>query len=463
MSSIPPFTQLQTTVARIVAGGNHGTGFLIAPDMLLTANHVVHDVTDLTVTFLLPTGEYTTSATVELLGSAALDLAILRLPQPFADSTPLPLSSAKPPQQAVWETFGFPSLHLLSGRVYRGQVLQYNALAPWPLTLEVNGVSPEYNLEGLSGSPLVVDAKVCGVLRYQQGEDVGVMLLGQVVEELVALGIVVDGPSITTITPTFNKERFRQLFTPEYTTDYEPFYVAREVDEVFLRCLLSPKNIWLHGASGTGKTCLANRNLQQQTIQHIYCYLTALPNPRNATAILQMIAEDITEKYPTQLRTFTYKSTSDIKQLAHLLAHLFPTDNFIICIDEVHIKDSAVFEEFVNSMTAVCAEYRNCRASSKVLKFIISTIQQPAIYHYNIAKFNEQFSFIELTHWNDQEIEQLLGRMNTIGHLLAREEQSIVVQASQSPRIAKDIVHQYALNYKQQTLEQVIEYVVARS
>ncbi|MCB2411124.1 hypothetical protein [Hymenobacter lucidus] len=262
-------------------------------------------------------------------------------------------------------------------------------------------------------------------------------------------------------TLSYNQQQFNILFTPEYTLPYELFYVVRPDDETFQRYLASPKNIWLHGLSGVGKTCLANRNLQLNKLQHIYCYLTALPNPLDASTILLHITEDISDRYPAKLVNYSCKSSNQIKILAQLLAYLFPIGDFIICIDEISIRDQSVFGDFVNNIAAVCAEYRHCKEGNGSLKFIIATIQPPIDFHYNTSKFNEMFTFMELHAWQSVEIDKLLTNMNTVGHLLSAQDIVMVRQACDSPRIAKDIVHQYVLNYQHQALDKVVSYLTS--
>jgi hypothetical protein len=290
-------------------------------------------------------------------------------------------------------------------------------------------------------------------------EKVTRLLDGAVVEAVVPPALAVAPLT----TPTFDPQQFRLLFTPEYTLDYEPYYVPRVSDEVLEQHLLSPKNIWLYGASGLGKTCLATRTLLQRQLPHVYCYLSALPNPREVGAVLQLIAEDVAEKYPGPLGQFAYQGANPIRQLARLLAHCFPTEDFIICIDEVPIDDPVVFGEFVEHIAAVGAEYRHCRVGAGNVRFIVATIQPPAPYHRNIAKFQESFTLLELPAWEPSEIDCLLASMHRAGELLTPAEQALVRQACRSPRTAKDIVHQYALNYRHQTLPQVVAHQVAAS
>ena len=321
-------------------------------------------------------------------------------------------------------------------------------------------------IELLNGPSLLTLFKQCGLYERVFGLQDSLRLV-RIEEQVTRLlnGAVAPPPlAVTALTvPIFDPQQFRLLFTPEYTLAYEPYYVPRVSDEVLGQYLLSPKNIWLYGASGLGKTCLATRTLLQRQLPHVYCYLSALPNPREVGSVLQLIAEDVAEKYPDSLGQFVYQGANPIRQLARLLAHCFPSEDFIICIDEVPIDDPAVFGDFVRHMVAVGAEYRHCRTGTGNVRFIVATIQPPAPYHHNVAKFQESFTLLELPAWEPSEIDRLLASMHRAGTILTPAEQAVVKEACRSPRTAKDIVHQYALNYRQQTLPQVVAHHVAAS
>jgi len=201
--------QLQQAIAQVVAttedgSTEQGTGFLVAPTLLLTAYHVVKDAAEVVVTFLRPSGPYETRATVQKLGSPTDDIAVLHLLNPPTGLEFLPLSAATPRLRAQWETQGFPQSHVLTGRPYQGIISQRNDIISWPLTLRVDGATPQDALMGLSGSPLVVEGQVCGILRLQQGEDVGAMLLASLAEDLTSFGLtlqseVSDRPEAATV------------------------------------------------------------------------------------------------------------------------------------------------------------------------------------------------------------------------------------------------------------------------
>jgi hypothetical protein len=240
-------TQLQRAIVclEVVApdADRQGTGFLASPTHLLTAYHVVEQATSIRVEFRYTETAFTTTARVlaspEL---AACDLALLELDQEPADVQPLPLSAVVPRVGARWESCGFPQAHVLTGRPYRGRILQKNFQVSWPLTLAVDGGNSQDDLEGLSGSPLVVDDQVCGLLRVQQEQDVGAMLLGPVADVLRALGL--------TIQPADPVEQSR--------SEEETFPHNQAVLDELSAALAEVGTGWhaLVGSPGSGKTTL---------------------------------------------------------------------------------------------------------------------------------------------------------------------------------------------------------------
>ena len=239
--------QLQRALACLVVitpdDERQGTGFLVTSTRLLTAYHVVEQATSIQVEFRYAEKVYRTAGRViaspEL---AAYDLAIVELESALSNVEPLPLSTVEPRVGARWETSGFPQPHALTGRPYRGRVLQKNLQVDWPLTLAVEGGNSVDNLTGLSGSPLVVDDQVCGLIRVQLEQDIGAMLLAPVADVLRELGLSV------------HEETARDQPLPE-----EEELVPNQAVINELRATLTEASTGWHalvGSPGSGKTTL---------------------------------------------------------------------------------------------------------------------------------------------------------------------------------------------------------------
>lgn len=167
------FPDIEKAIGRIVCGSEHGTAFLISEQLLITAEHVVREHIDnpnekITVQFPnLPEEEFSTEAEL-VKADGFLDIALLRLSSPIAGAFGLNLVRSRIPYNEHWETYGFAvgkwnvgaRLH---GYVQRAQF--QNETSMWDMDLV-----PEQTLEqaeGLSGSPVIIDDSVQGVLIAQ--------------------------------------------------------------------------------------------------------------------------------------------------------------------------------------------------------------------------------------------------------------------------------------------------------
>jgi hypothetical protein len=218
-----------------------GTGFLIDSQRILTALHVLGDAQEVDVQFLNLNGDpFATKATL-LSANEEADVALLQLKDVF-DSLPepLPLNKQILRLNSRWETYGFPAQHLLTGRPYRGRVLQFNQQAAWNATLEVENSDIEENLDGLSGAPVLIDDYIVGIVRVQNGRDVGIITIDQLSDWLEQQGITVlteDIPSLDLDDDLPLNEDVHGALTQLLETHHQSWYL-------------------LLGSPGSGKTTL---------------------------------------------------------------------------------------------------------------------------------------------------------------------------------------------------------------
>ncbi len=218
-----------------------GTGFLINGQRILTALHVLGDAQKVSVQFLnLGSDPYITTATL-LSSNEEADVALLQLNGPF-DSlpTPLPISKQTLRLNSRWEAYGFPAQYLQTGRPYRGRVLQFNQQAAWHATLEVENSSIEEELDGLSGAPVQIGDYIVGVVRVQNGRDVGIVTMDQLSDWLEQQDIPIEHEE-----------------TPSLELD-DDLPLNEVVHGALTRLLETRQQSWylLSGSPGSGKTTL---------------------------------------------------------------------------------------------------------------------------------------------------------------------------------------------------------------
>jgi len=168
-----------------VKGGKRGTGCLIAPDIVLTALHVVanrspqkveaHEYIEISL------GNFKTTAEVIPQGfSGELDFALLRLKEQYPSSVrTLELAELVDEDRSQFESFGYPNARpeglVISGRI-EGCRLPYEQVEA--MQLYSDQVASDIGLlaDGLSGGPVLVDGKVVGVIAHslQRQDESGV-------------------------------------------------------------------------------------------------------------------------------------------------------------------------------------------------------------------------------------------------------------------------------------------------
>ncbi|WP_447599806.1 TRAFs-binding domain-containing protein [Nitrospira sp. Nam80] len=161
------YKALKAACARIVAGTSKGSGYLVGRDRVATCAHVVKPVgVGGTASVAFSSAELV--ATVLKLDEAA-DAALLALPRPLNDITPLQLAGSVD-RKAPWEGYGFPELTKGEGLPLEGAVMDPESKddqsAPVLLLRSEQVAAGEgASLHGFSGSPVLVDGMVVGHLK----------------------------------------------------------------------------------------------------------------------------------------------------------------------------------------------------------------------------------------------------------------------------------------------------------
>jgi len=143
-----------------------GTGYLIAPNLVATCEHVVNDAAHETIKIMFDgTVKFAKSVRV----NPDTDCAIIELTDPLASVTPLTMGGACT-WEATWHSYGFPAAANGAGITMKGIVS--NPKARDDLHAEVLELtSPEVAagmatpLHGFSGSPVIVDGVVVGHIK----------------------------------------------------------------------------------------------------------------------------------------------------------------------------------------------------------------------------------------------------------------------------------------------------------
>ena len=176
--------QIETATVQITCGNKSGTAFFVATkrdkQILLTSEHNLREGQ--------PVKLYLNEKEVEaeiLERISDRDVAILELTNKPATIIPaLPLKKTEIPYDENWETYGFPTQRVESGGRYTGSVSRTNDGTKWDVDLECEQYNNLEQFDGLSGSPLVMNGYVVGVIGYDSIGTLGATSIGSIAEIL---------------------------------------------------------------------------------------------------------------------------------------------------------------------------------------------------------------------------------------------------------------------------------------
>jgi len=239
------FETMKAACALITAGAARGTGYLVAPDRVVTCAHVVKPVGNGgTVTVDFATASM--KATVASLDETS-DAAVLNLAEPAARITPLKLAGAVQ-RKAPWDGYGFPGQAKGQGLPLEGAVMDPRskddqAIPVLLLKSDQLAAGQGAALHGFSGSPVLVQGFVVGHLkRYIKDNEsplrpaFGYVYATPSSDVLKLLGVVAAEPLVEPPLPLFPA---RNLTHGEDDRDYDVFISYRSTDRTWAMALFN--------------------------------------------------------------------------------------------------------------------------------------------------------------------------------------------------------------------------------
>lgn len=165
-------------VAKVTAGPQLGTAFLVTDRLLLSAAHVVGDrqrlcmgqaawYSPIHVNFEGEEGESQLARVVDEAWDASTDWVLLELSTPRADISPIPLATLSDGLTPKFEAFGYPVEHgklTVAGEV-RDADGEYFDTQAMQLYSSDTAAGMGHPLRGLSGAPCIVAGSAVGVVR----------------------------------------------------------------------------------------------------------------------------------------------------------------------------------------------------------------------------------------------------------------------------------------------------------
>lgn len=284
---------VRRAIARINAGTARGTGTLVAPDLVLTALHVVANRTvdppefypGVTLTFPDGTSD---GQLIDGLWDRNEDWILIRVLTPPPGVQPVPLADA-PADGEAWSTFGFPEANKRDGMALTGTITNRQGTldGTWAMQLysqeaAAGGGAP---VPGLSGGPVIIDDAIVGVMRFALMKE-GLTVAGTVYACPVDLVVNRTGDRLPLPDPTRglpglavrplppSPYRFLERFRAEDAEIY--CGRSRELRQLYEAVTAEGASpiVLLYGQSGTGKSSLLDAGLVPRLeAAHVAVYL----------------------------------------------------------------------------------------------------------------------------------------------------------------------------------------------
>lgn len=230
-----------------------------------------------------------------------------------------------------------------------------------------------------------------------------------------------------------------------YNLELEKHYLQRDIDEQTKKLFLSPKNIWISGVPGVGKTLLINRNLRIDKRDYISIDLT--------TSKL----DDIDEYFKIINNEIVYQkkigNVSDLgniyDKIASNLKQIVDHEELFLFVDEVPIRDTTIFSQFLSGFIKISEKYSNTSNRQNQIKWIISTRIDPSEFVKNLndclvngQKASKHFLFKPMDLWTPVELNSLIELLekNLNFHFSGDTRKTIINMCNGIPNPIKRVI-----------------------
>lgn len=235
--------QIKANIAHLKCGNSQGTAFLISSNQAITAFHCIEEYSEnipIELNFKDTLNPKIIKATpINMMYSFEndLDIIVLELEYEVLHQEYLELSQELLSNQSSWKTFGYPQIESIDGIFLEGKILyEKRQDTPENYDLVVQTKESITNTEGMSGSPLIVDGKVYGIISYDRNKrnSLGVVSIKKAIKIFETLKINIQKEKSTKVEVIENDQ----------------------TEQIILDCIANYSGgyLFFKGAPGSGKT-----------------------------------------------------------------------------------------------------------------------------------------------------------------------------------------------------------------
>lgn len=348
--------EVKQATCEVLGKGETGTGWLVAPQLVVTAYHCVEAAADAgePVQVRFGSGSSALEQTVAIGPyDKSLDICLLKLPSP-ANFEPVPVNTEPVRPGEKWNAFGYAAVKLKLGATLRGEIEQALTETVHHVDLDLS-VEPGTHLtdyRGLSGSPLMVAGVCRGMLQLRIDNALAALSAEKLQLFFAANGLLARKPSSTTVPVTIG---MRPVFDE---------LIESTIEKV------SSGFIFLEGSHGVGKSTYCQQfSPESEALENLGVYAFT-DRVRGSTPAQQaqpevffdwlntLVSARATGK-PARLMELTYGQLIEMtgKALEALAAQSQKSDKvgvlFIDGINEAAAAGDEVLRRFVNLLPQV--------------------------------------------------------------------------------------------------------------
>ena len=255
---------VENITVKLKCDSDAGTGFLISNNIILSAYHIFMDCEDENSIEVFYNNNWHKAVLIDK--DVELDIVLLQFENSLEERFFI-LEARSLRIGDAWETYGFPVKQDLKGIRIVGDVHQIISNERWDYLLNCKDVKADYDYSGLSGSPIIISNKICGITLIQNNDKIGILSIKKAEEFLLKNEVEIVFPYDNIEIP-INLKREVSGSTPN-------FAVFQEIDQT-----LQEQSNWilLYGSPGSGKTTIsATYTSEYENITIIGRYFLKVP------------------------------------------------------------------------------------------------------------------------------------------------------------------------------------------